>query len=138
MSLSLLFPTITIGTLKLGERFLAPVLFAVALNLVSRICSRRRITSSKDSLESILKTRRKRSPGKQKVIFISRDIPKEFLRIKFRLFQFYFFIFFYQQTKLFRIDLLAFIRLRDRKMIFGRRMNFQKFPRLIVRHQIRL
>lgn len=63
MSLSDLFPAITIGTL--GRFFLLerPPEPEIALSFVSRICSRNRITSSNDSRESILKTSTNKSPA---------------------------------------------------------------------------
>lgn len=61
ISLSHLFPAITIGTL--GKFFFErPDEPDMALNLVSNICSLNRITSSNDSLESMLKHSTKRSP----------------------------------------------------------------------------
>lgn len=60
-SLSHLFPAITIGTF--GKFFFErPDEPDMALNLVSNICSLNRITSSNDSLESMLKHSTKRSP----------------------------------------------------------------------------
>lgn len=64
MSRSDLLPAITMGTL--GKFFLldlpTPPEPEIALNLVSKICSRNRTTSSKDSRESMLKTSTNKSP----------------------------------------------------------------------------
>lgn len=62
MSLSDLLPTITMGTLGRFFRLDRPADPEIALNFVSRICSRSRITSSNDSRESMLKTSTKMSP----------------------------------------------------------------------------
>lgn len=70
-SRSHLLAAITIGTL--GKDFFALFpLAAIALILASKICSLSLITSSKDSLESILNTRTKISPGDKKDAYLYR------------------------------------------------------------------